>query len=99
MMVYEKMKSVLFLPVLLFLLSCDLVAQDDLRIKWDQRELSFDDFVTTTEKLYNLRFFYKDEWVKELKFEIPEGIYSATELLDKLLKGTSLFYFIDADRN
>ena len=90
--------SVLFLALFL-VFAHDLYGQEETRKHWDSSELSFSEFAAKAEQLYNLRFFYKEEWVKDLKSSVPHGDYTLAELLDNTFKGTSLYYFIDSSGN
>jgi outer membrane receptor for ferrienterochelin and colicin len=89
------MKSRILITALTLSMFCSLAAQDAIKITWNYKDLTFNEFVTKAEELYHIRFFYKDEWVASLKLgEYQEGILM-TELLDKLFRGLSLYYFID----
>ncbi len=90
--------KILILFFTLFL-SFKLDAQQEIKITWDYKNLTFNDFVSRVESTYHLRFFYKDEWVKDLKPGDYPGISSLTVLLDNLFRDKSLFYFIDESGN
>ena len=77
-----------FLPI-------DLIAQEDFKIAWDYTDLGFNDFVVKTESLGGMRFFYKNEWIEDLRLGEFHGIVPLSELLDSLFKGKSLYYFFD----
>jgi hypothetical protein len=93
-----NIRSVLFLLLAVFCFH-ELSAQEEIKITWDYTGLPFSDFVTKTEKSDNLRFFYKDEWVKDLKLGDYHGDISLTKLLDSLFTGKSLYYFFDHSGN
>jgi hypothetical protein len=93
------MKLKIPLLVLTLLLSSLLYAQDERKITWDYKDLSFREFVDKAENILNLKFFFRDEWVKDLKPGDYPGISSLTELLDNLFRDKSLFYFIDESGN
>jgi len=86
----------LVLTLLLFNL---LHAQDEVKITWDYKDLSFKEFVAKAESISNLKFFFRDEWVNGLKPGEFPGITSLTGLLDNLFRDKSLFYFIDESGN
>lgn len=77
------------------LFSGNLKAQDEVRKQWDHNELTFSEFVSVAESLYSIRFFYKEEWVREIRTGSYKGNYTLTDLLDTLLNGTSLYYYVD----
>ena len=91
----------LILLLIFFLPFTDLLAQPEQEIRkpWESQNLSFTEFVNKAEQLYNLRFFYKEEWMQDLQLQIQKGDYSATELIDNFFKGTSFYYFISASGN
>jgi hypothetical protein len=91
-----KLRIVLSLPILLLLTA--LSAQDNGKVSWTSEDLNFEEFVLKAEKNYEVRFFFKDEWIRSTVISITNGSYTLPELLDKVLKGSSLYYYID-DRN
>jgi hypothetical protein len=74
---------------------CSLYAQRDFTITWDYRNQSFKDFAAQVEDNYPVRFFYKDEWVDDLKISFYRENISLSDLLGNLFSGLSLYYFID----
>ncbi len=93
------MKSKILILLLNLFLFLNLVAQEGIKITWDYKDLTFKDFVTKAESIYHIRFFYKDEWVKDLKPGDFQGSVFLSELLDNLFRGTSLYYFTDNSGN
>jgi hypothetical protein len=93
------MKSKILLLVLTLFLFCNLEGQEGKKRSWDNQDLTFKEFVIKAESLYDLRFFYKDEWVADIKPGKFNGSFLLTELLDSLFKGTSLFYLVDEAGN
>ncbi len=85
--------------ILLLLLSlyCTsiLKAQDKYNITWDYKDLTFKEFVSKVKTLNNVKFYYKDEWVTDLKPGEYSGSNNLSDILNNLLRGKSLFYFID----
>ena len=70
--------------------------------KWspsDYKDLSFKEFVASTQSLLKVKFFYKEEWVKELKLGAYPEKYSLSDLLTELLRGTSLYFYFDKRGN
>ena len=61
-----------------------LHAQKDYTITWDCRNQSFKDFVAQVEDNYPLKFFYKDEWVEDLKITTYRDNISLSDLLFNL---------------
>ncbi len=92
-----KFKILLLLLILLF--SSQLNAQNEVKITWDYKDLSFREFVAKAENASSLRFFFRDEWVNDIRPGDFPGLTSLTELLDNLFRDKSLFYFIDESWN
>lgn len=93
------MKLKVPLLILALFLSYLLHAQDELKITWEYKDLSFNEFVVKAETSLNLRFFFRDDWVEDLRPGDYQGISSLTEFLDLIFRDKSLFYFIDESRN
>jgi hypothetical protein len=85
--------------LLILLLSTRVHAQDEIKITWDYKDLTFIEFVTKAENATGLHFFFRDEWVNDLKPGDFSGLTSLTQLLDNLFRNKSLFYFIDESGN
>ena len=76
-------------------LSVNLGAQEKYRITSNYKDISFIDFVTRVESILPVKFFYRDDWVKDLKLGDYQSCTTLSCVLDNLLKGTSLYYYID----
>jgi hypothetical protein len=85
----------IFILTILFAFSLTLWAQEKYIIPWDYNGLSFKEFVNKTEKDLPVKFFFKDEWVENLKLSVNPDCRDLNCILDNLLKGTSLYYYID----
>ncbi len=92
-------RPVLILTVYCLLFSLNLVAQENPERQWEDKNFSFEEFVTTAESLYKVRFFYRDEWIKDIHPVVSRGSYSLPELLNGLFRGTDLYYFADSEGN
>jgi len=93
------MKIRILILALFFMSNPFVRSQEKYLITWDYKGLGFNEFVTRTEALFPVRFFYNDEWIKDLKLGEYEGNLSLTEILDSLFRGTTLFYYIDDSHN
>jgi hypothetical protein len=85
------------LPIIIFLLSLtvSLGAQEKYKITRTYKDLSFKEFVSMTEKEFSVRYFYKDEWVNDLRLSNYPDCTTLSCILGNLFKGTSLYYYID----
>lgn len=89
------MKTKFFILLLNLFVFANITAQEKYVVTWDYSGLSFREFVTKTETLYPVKFFFKDEWVADLKLKPASGTITISKILDDLFAGTSLYYFID----
>ena len=93
------MKLKIHILILILTLTCNLEAQEKYQISGDYKGLSFKEFVTRTESLFAVKFFYKDEWVNDLKLADYPGCMTLPCVMENLLRGTSLYYYIDDSGN
>jgi hypothetical protein len=89
------MKLKISFLILIFSLSLNLGAQDKYRISTNFKDVSFADFVTRVESILPVKFYYMDEWVKDLKLGDYPECSTLQCVMDNLIKGTSLYYYID----
>jgi hypothetical protein len=95
--VRANLKILFFILALSYAHSAD--AQQNIQIGWDYSGMSFTDFTAKAESQGNLRFFYMDEWVSDIKLGEFKGSIPLSDLLDVLFRGRSLFYFFDDSGN
>ena len=89
------MKLKIIFMVFIWFIYVSVGAQEQGRISWTARDITFEEFVSEAEKLYNVKFFYKDEWVKDIAPTVREGSYTLSELLAEVFSGTSVYHYID----
>jgi hypothetical protein len=92
-----KLRIPLFVLALLFFNL--LHAQEEVKITWDYKGMSFREFVAKAESVSALRFFFRDEWLSDLRPGDFPGATTLNELLDNMFRDKSLFYFIDESGN
>ena len=88
--------------ILFFLLSAEIILQgqeSNYRIDWDYDGQSFAAFVKTAESQYNLRFFYKSEWVSGITLRKYDNVTTVPQLLDIIFQNSKIFHFIDKAGN
>lgn len=93
------MKIRIFLLTFFLLLGSRLVAQEDYRVTWNYSNQDFRQFVESAEKNLNVRFFFREEWVRDLKLENYPGANTLQDILGILFREKSIFYYIDSSRN
>ncbi len=93
------MRSMIRFLVVFCFFSLSLSGQERMQVYWEKGDMNFDEFVQKAEKLYKVKFFYKDEWIKDINPSISEGNYSLSDLLFMVLSKKSLFYYIDDNSN
>ena len=91
-------KRLLFIVLTVFI-SCLSRAQDNYTISWDYTSLTFGQFVNQAESHFRIRFFYKDEWVENVKPGNFPGRTSVRDFLDAVCSDGTLYYFIDETGN
>lgn len=92
-----KLNILIFFCILI--LPCYSLAQEK---KWSPavyKDIPFKDFAAATQSLQKIKFFYKDEWVKDLKLKEYPVNYNLSDLLDDLFRGTPIYYYIDRHGN
>ena len=70
-----------------------IYSQESFRIDWDFTGQSFHDFVLKTESRYPVRFFYNDEWIRNLTLGIYGDKKMLNEILDTLFKPESIYWY------
>jgi hypothetical protein len=93
------MKLKIHIIILILLLSLNLKAQEKYMLSSNYKDISFTEFATKVESILPVKFFYLDEWVKDLKIGDYPDCTSLQCVLDNLLRGTTLYYYIDGFGN
>jgi hypothetical protein len=93
------MKSKIPILILTLFFSLGLEAQEKYRIPSDFKNLSFKEFTLKAEKLFSVKFFYRDEWVSRLNTGELSDCSTLSCVLDNLFKGTTLYYIIEESGN
>jgi len=89
------MKLKIFILILILSLSVNLGAQEKYGLSSNYKDISFIDFVTRIENILPVKFYYMDDWVKDLKLGDYPDCATLSCVMDNLLKGTTLYYYID----
>jgi len=93
------MKLKIHLLILILSLSLSVGAQEKYPVNSNYKGLSFTEFVSKVESILPVKFFYLDEWVKDLKLADYPDCNSLQCLMDNIFKGTTLYYYIDSFGN
>lgn len=93
------MRVKILILVSLWFISISLVAQDQIRVSWTTRDLTFEEFISEAERLYGVKFYYKEEWTVDVSPKISPGDHTLSELLALALRGTSVYHYIDDNKN
>jgi hypothetical protein len=80
-------------------MSYPVLAQQDCILPKNSSALSFDGFVTLAEKSCPVKFFYRSEWVTEIKIKPWTDQATFQSVLDTAFSGTTLHYFIEPSGN
>ncbi len=76
-----------------------LGAQEKYKISSNFKDVPFIDFVSEVERILPVKFFYIEEWVKDLRLGDYPDCTSLSCVMDNLLRGTTLYYYIDTFGN
>jgi hypothetical protein len=93
------MKLKIPLLILLLFLVLTIHAQEKYPITGDFNNISFSEFVARCEKQLNVKFFYKEEWVKNIKVGTYQDCNDLSCLLDNIFKGSTLYFLIEESGN
>jgi outer membrane receptor for ferrienterochelin and colicin len=94
------MKRISRILVFILLTGSALKAQiSDYKITWNYEGQSFNEFVSAAERNYKVRFFFKPEWVNNIRLAKYENVTTIQRLLDNVFRGKNIFYFIDKNGN
>jgi len=93
------MKFRLSILLVLLLFSGSLYSQENYELRGDFSNMSFREFAQAAEKKVHVKFFFRDEWVKNIKTGNYPECTTLSCFLDNILKGTSLYYFIEESGN
>jgi len=90
------MRRLTLIFILFFLFKLVLTGQkSDYIINWNYEGMSFNEFANSIESHYNVRVFYKSEWVKNIQLGKYENSSTLTGLLDNIFKGKNIYYVFD----
>jgi hypothetical protein len=89
------MKLKILILVILLHFSCRLVAQEKYIVNWEYKGLTFKDFVLKAEVSLKVKFFYNEEWVRDIKLGDYTVGNTLQEILTDLFREKSLYFFID----
>ena len=93
------MKIRLLILILLFPMTSVLKAQEDYEVTGNFSGLSFNEMAAKVESQLNVKFFYKEQWVKDLHVSDNSRCTTLRCLLDDLFAGKALYYYIDPSGN
>ncbi len=93
------MKTGIIAAVMFLSVSFLTSGQKDYIIDWDYSGQSFFSFVRSAESRYPVRFFYQDEWIKELTMGSYGNQKTMAQILDTLFSGASIFWYGSGNGN
>lgn len=90
------MRVLLLNCFLFFALSASLFGQTKNEVKISGRfeDTSFIQFSKEVERNYNVRFYFKDDWIKSLTINVIADSIPVSKLMDKILLSTTLDYVV-----
>jgi len=88
-----------FFAVVFFLIFPVVNSQEEYVIDWDIDGQSFEDFVLKAESQFPVKFFYNDEWVKNLTLGRYGNRPVLTQVLETLLRRDSIYCYVNKSGN
>jgi hypothetical protein len=82
-----------FIFAVFFLIPPIVHSQEKYVIDWDFTGQSFEVFVQKAESRYPVKFFYNDEWVRNLTLGSYRDKQMLNEILDTLFEGKSIYWY------
>jgi hypothetical protein len=93
------MKFKICILLLFWLSTGTITAQEKYEISGNFKALSFKEFAARSEKLLAVKFFYRDEWLSDLRLGEYPNCTTLSCILDNLFRGTSLYYLMEESGN
>lgn len=93
------MKLNILILILLLILAGKLCGQEKYALSENMKGLTFKEFAARTEKLFAVKYFYREEWVHDLKIGDYPDCFTLPCILDNLFRGTSLYFLIEESGN
>jgi hypothetical protein len=94
-----KKTSLILIIILSFIMLVINGQESSYKIEWNYEGQSFKEFVNSVENHYKVRFYYKPEWVNDVRLRKYNDGILLMELLDKIFLGTKIYYFNDKAGN
>jgi hypothetical protein len=82
-----------FIASVIFLISLVVYSQEKYVIDWDFTGQSFESFVLKAELRYPVKFFYNEEWIKDITLGNYGDKRMLNEILDTLFQGKSIYWY------
>jgi outer membrane receptor for ferrienterochelin and colicin len=92
-------KFFLILSIIMFILPVSTGQNSDYKIFWKYEGQSFKEFADSAESHYKISFYYKSEWINNIRIGKYKESIGLSDLLGKTFNGTRIYYFIDDKGN
>jgi len=73
--------------------------ENDYRVTWNYDGQTFNEFVIKAESLLNVKFFFKEEWINDIRLRKYDNVQTLFGLLDNLFQGRKIYYSTDKAGN
>ncbi len=93
------MKRHILILLLTLVLPSWIYAQEKYLINFNYSGMSFEEFVVATETNINVKFYFDEIWVRDLKMSNFTQSADLSDILDRLFRGTSIYFYIDKSGN
>lgn len=95
------MRRYVIILLLIFFSFCGKISGsgNDIVFSGNYQNVSFEEFIGDLENKNNIRFFYKKEWISEIKITAKGDSLSLSRVLEENLKNTDVSFYINENRN
>lgn len=88
-----------FFSAVVISISNVLSSQESMVIRQDFAGLSFEAFIKNIESIYPVKFFYSEEWIRDLTLENYGDKRMLNEILDTIFSGKSIYWYYTGSGN
>lgn len=85
------------LSIFIFIAASGLISAQENRITLQLKQIVFDEFADTVEKIIPVKIFYSEKWVDSLSFDVNSENQPLDDILNKSLTGKGISFIITDD--
>ncbi|MGQ9619854.1 MAG: TonB-dependent receptor [Bacteroidales bacterium] len=93
------MRYIIILCCVLFISMCRVLPQEKYRVDWNYEGQSLAEFIQKAESQFQVKFYYREDWIKGITLGRYEKKKYLNEILDTLLSSQSIYCYFDESEN